>query len=137
MPIGVASDAGYELIVDGYVNDSMNQPVDDATVTVSIMTLDDVVRTAYVVTTSGGGYYIVLFGGTEWSTEDFVDVLATYGTDTGSSLHHPADEFGTQLQDIDVTISTLVIPEFSSFLAVSLTILVTVTVMGIRRSRPR
>jgi len=139
MPIEVASNAGYWLIVEGYVNDSMNQPVDDATVTVSIKTPppENAVRTAYVVTTSGGGYYSVTFSETEWGLEDFVDVVATYGTDTGSSLDHPADELGTALQDIDVTISTLVIPEFSSLLAMPLTISIIVTMMGIRRRRPR
>jgi len=127
--------AGDPLIVYGYVYDSLGQPVDGATVDVFMKYPDKTtVRKSYNTISAGGGYYSVTFlDYTEWYPGDFVDVLATYGTETASNLSVPADEFG--LQEIDVSFTSFIIPEIGVPLAIPVSLVIAVVMMGLRRQR--
>jgi len=96
-------------IVEGHAYDSLGQPVDGASVSVTMKHSGGGSTTKYYTTVSGG-YYMVTFTKDEWNVNDLIDVVATYDSETASSLDNLADSSG--LQTIDVYFS-VPIPEFS------------------------
>jgi len=117
--------------VDGIVTGSSG-PVNGADVTINVRnkTSGQVVATLYA-TTSAGGFYTVTFERSSWEIGDTIEVIATYGAESGTNSVF-AD--GEPFQTVNVALQP-VIPEFPGFSFIVVLTVSTALLLGVGRVR--
>ena len=119
-------------VVQGYVNDTVGNPLEGALVTVEIIAqAGGSVRDTQTDTTGSDGYYMVTFGdANKWDIGDTILAIATYDSNQKSN-QTIADDSGVQQVNVNFD---FVIPEFSSLLGLvaALAVVVCVTTSRIR-----
>lgn len=118
----------------GYVYDGAGTKADGVIVTV---TIEDSVGTPRAVktNTSGwpiAGFYGVTFNGTDWFIGDTIRVSADLGPETNSSLIS-----GSESQQIDLHLTSVIIPEFGFGVTVITAVLVLAVTISTARHRGR
>jgi len=122
--------------VDGIVRDSFGDVVVGADVTVNIRNKPSGQVTAslqYVTIT--GGFYTVSFAKEQWQIGDTIEVLASYGDESGTNSVVADEE---PYQEVNVNMLPIVIPEFPGFylsVVVSLIAILLVRMGGSRRPK--
>ena len=112
---GRASAASFDLLVYGYVTDSVGAPVQGASVVIEDLTTHN---TYSASATDEFGQYTFDIPAAEWTPGDSLHVTATFGTASGSNDGVAPPELTGQVE-IDVSLS-VAIPEFGSALGVLL-----------------
>jgi hypothetical protein len=123
--------ASVPKIVQGYVNDTVGNPLGGALVTVKVVAQGTTnVRDTQTDTTGSDGYYMVTFDPSKWDIDDTINVTATYNSDQQSSQ---TIANGDPSQQVNVNFG-FVIPEFSSLfgLVTALAAVVCATTLRIR-----
>jgi len=118
-------------IVQGYVNDTVGNPLEGALVTVEVVAQDTSnVRDTQTDTTGSDGYYMVTFSFDKWDIGDTIRVTATY--DSNQQLNQTVAS-GDASQQVNVNFG-FAIPEFSSLFGfvAALVAVVCVTTLRIR-----
>lgn len=116
-------------IVQGYVNDTVGNPLEGALVTVEIIAqVGGSVRDTQTDTTGSDGYYMVTFDLNKWDIGDTIRVTATYDSDQQSNQ---IVANGDASQQVDVNFG-FTIPEFSSLFGLVAALAAVVCVANLR-----
>jgi len=116
-------------IVQGYVNDTVGNPLEGALVTVEIDAQGTgTVRDTQTDTTGSDGYYMVSFAPSNWDIGDTIHVTATYDTNQQSNQTVANDSTS---QQVNVKFG-FAIPEFSNLFGLVATLAAVVCVANLR-----